>query len=334
MTPTPFQGGGAVPYEAGPEARRRRRTPGPMVDTDGVLAGSEHELHSELNGSLSGLGQYPSEVGVLRIVDDAAVAGIGVAKVGVVREVEDLEPELQAPRVAERYVLEERHVPALEPGRPEDVPARVAESALGGLLEGLGVEPEVLVLAPALRELGIRDVRVADQVPGLGGAVAHAGDVVTTHHGNWSAGLEEGHARELPASQDLLEDGVLMTPQGQLVDVVDGEDVGAVVVGDAPVARVVVGVEHQVPLVAGVVPDLRQGVGQPEAQPTVETPLQAELQAVVFGPAGVLGEPDVGEAEIGTKGVEVDSGVGLEGARLELVDVALALQVRPHPAHV
>ena len=109
---------------------------------------------------------------------------------------------------------------------------------------------------------------------------------------------------------------------------------GPVVVGDAPVAGVVVGVVHQVPLVAPVVLQLRQRVGQAEAQTVAEPPLQAELQAVVLRPAGVLGEPDGGEAQIGTEREVVDPRVRQLGAGLELVDVALALEVRPHPAHV
>src|SRR5438128_11552794 len=88
------------------------------------------ELHAELYVALVGLGQHATERRVPRIDRDPAVrrtgraAAVGVADVGMVREVEDLGPELQAALAAQGHVLEERDVPVREPGAAQDVAAR------------------------------------------------------------------------------------------------------------------------------------------------------------------------------------------------------------------
>ena len=87
-------------------------------------------------------------------------------------------------------------------------------------------------------------------------------------------------------------------------------------------------------LVGGVVAQLRQGVGDAEAEAAAEAPLDADLQPVVDRASGVLGQPDRAVAQVGTQRRDVDARVGLDRARLQLVEVALALQVQPPAADV
>src|SRR5262249_13694752 len=142
----------------------------------------ETELRAELHVALARLGEHPPEVGAVRIDHDTvgAAAGGGAGVRGV-DGVEGLQAELQAPRPAQREVLEERDVPALEARRPQAVrvAAGVAEGPVDGALEGGRVEPEVLVHGPPLREARVGDLGIADEVPRLRRRVADARVVVT-----------------------------------------------------------------------------------------------------------------------------------------------------------
>src|SRR5712691_4605813 len=190
----------------------------------GACDTSETKLNSQLYVALARLGEHAAEVGAARIDDDAigAAAG-GVAEVRVIDEIEGLQTELHTPRPAHREVLEEGDVPVLEARAAQavGVAAGVAERPVRGPLEGRRVEPEVLIHGTALRELGLRDRRIADEVPRLRRGVTDARVVVTAPNRQGCAGLEVGHTRDLPAAEELADQGVLLAPEGQLVDVVD-----------------------------------------------------------------------------------------------------------------
>jgi hypothetical protein len=86
-------------------------------------AASERDLQTELNVPLAALVADASEVGACGI-DEASVVsvgGAGPAEIRVIREVEELRPELDLARSLQRECLDERDVPALEP-RPADGP--------------------------------------------------------------------------------------------------------------------------------------------------------------------------------------------------------------------
>src|SRR5215510_6871159 len=97
---------------------------------------------------------------------------------------------------------------------------------------------------------------------------------------------------------------------------------------DAVVAAVVVRVRQDVASPATVVPGACEGVRHAEADAARRPALDLRLQAVVLRSAGGLVERDAAEAEIRTQRVDVDEGVRLDRARLQLIDVARAFEVR------
>src|SRR5262249_3206533 len=121
--------------------------PAPTADfTNSRLFISETHLDAELDVALVGLGQHPAEGGVAWVDADSAVGGagkaavVGITEVGMVREVEELGPELQPTLAAHRDALEESDVPVGEPGAAQDVASGVAERARGRRRERGGVE--------------------------------------------------------------------------------------------------------------------------------------------------------------------------------------------------
>src|SRR5687767_14282370 len=127
----------------------------------------------------------------------------------MVREVEELRPELQLAHATQREVLEERDVPLLLSRVVELVARRVAERAGCRCRVGRRIEPEVLIAAG--RELLIRvRLRIADFVVRLAeAAVAYSGDVVRAEHRERRAGAEERGARDLPAAEQVLHERLL-----------------------------------------------------------------------------------------------------------------------------
>ena len=126
----------------------------------------------------------------------------------------------------------------------------------------------------------------------------------------------------------FADDACLLPEERQVVDVVEGEHVAAVEARVAPEARVVVGVEQDVALVARVVLRVAERVGDAELEAVLVAAIGADLQAVVLRVAGVLRQADDAVALVGPQRGDVDAGIRLERARQQLVDVALALQVQ------
>src|SRR5258708_8768520 len=287
-----------------------RATPAPTADFTNSRRPSlpsctgvslESEFYSELHVALVGLGQHAAEGCALGVDAHTPVGGcggvavVGIAEAVMVREVEKLRAQLQPVLAADGNVLEEGDVPIREPGAAQDVAAGVAEGAWSRGRECCGIEPEVLVRVDAPGELRVGHLGVADEVPGLRCGLAYPRVIVAAPDGERPARLEVGDTRDLPAAQDPLERRVLVAPEWQLVEVVEVQHMGAIVVRDAPVADVAIGVEKNVAFVGGVVSQPRVRVVHAEAQAVAEATLEADLKAVVDRATRVLGEPDDAE---------------------------------------
>src|SRR5688500_6707390 len=206
---------------------------------------------TQLNlAAIVGLRRHATEIRVGRVREARAAArdcaGLRVAEIRVVREVENLRPELQLLRTAQREVLEQRDVPLLLPRIVEQIARGGAERSRGRRRKCGRVEPEIRVGSAG--EVPARvGLRVADQVVGLAErAITHARDVVGAQHRKRRAAAEERRAGDLPPAQQDLQQGVLRLPERQILNVVEAEDVTTVVARWPPEALFIVGVEQHV----------------------------------------------------------------------------------------
>src|SRR5688500_18643503 len=220
---------------------------------------------TQLNlAAIVGLRRHATEIRVGRVREARAAArdraGLRVAEIRVVREVENLRPELQPLRPAQREVLEQRDVPLLLPRIVEQIAWGVAERARGRRRKRGGVEPEIRVASAGEAPARV-GLRVAGQVVGLTKcAITHARDVVGAQHRKRRPAAEERRAGDLPPAQQHFHQRVLRLPEWQIVDVMETEDVTAIVARRSPVAVFVVGVEQHVALVAAVIHRLAKRV--------------------------------------------------------------------------
>src|SRR5262249_40326197 len=190
---------------------------------------SEGELEAELDRTrIAEVGHTP-RAAYRRLRDRLprvghADAGGDVPELGVIEHVERLQAELGAD-AAVVEVLEERGVPVVHSRAAQEVPRRVAELAVRRTREDERVEPAV----PGLL-LGVDRPAEVVAADGGGGAVAArqragvsvAGDVVG------AAAPEARDAGDLPAAQEEPSEGARSPEARQLVDVVDGQHVRAV----------------------------------------------------------------------------------------------------------
>ena len=112
------------------------------------------------------------------------------------------------------------------------------------------------------------------------------------------------------------------------------QHVRAIEIRDAVEPAVVVRVRQDVAAAAGVVLRPRERVGDAEPDAARAASLDLRLQAVVSRLAGRLVERDAAESQIRPERVGVHARVPLNRARLQLVDVARALEVRRRAADV
>src|SRR5262245_25528374 len=113
----------------------------------------------------------------------------------MIREVEELRPELQIAHPAEPEVLEECDVPLLLSRLVNEVARGIPERAGCWCRECRRVEPEVVVETGTLGERRLADFRVADEVVGLTkSAVSDACDVIRAQHGQRGSGAQERRA--------------------------------------------------------------------------------------------------------------------------------------------
>ena len=108
----------------------------------------------------------------------------------------------------------------------------------------------------------------------------------------------------------------------------------AIEIRDAPVRAVVVRVRQHVGQRRRIVHRARERVADAGMQAVGHTPLHADLQAMILRPAGVFGDADRAVAKIRSQRIGVHTRVGLDGSRLQLVDVALPLIVQSAAADV
>src|SRR4029450_7380171 len=96
----------------------------------------------------------------------------------------------------------------------------------------------------------------------------------------------------------------------------------AIVIRRSPECGVVVCIPDHVSLVAAVVFGLAQRVRGADLQAVAVTALRADLEAVVERSARILGDANGAIPLVRPQGRDVDTRIGLNGPRQELVDVA------------
>src|SRR2546428_907909 len=179
-------------------------------------AALEQEPQTELDvAPIVGLRRHAAEVRVGRIRETGAAAGDGaglcVAQIRMVREIEELRAELHVARAGEADVLEHRDVPLLLAWVVQQIAWGIAERPRLRRRECGRVGPVIVVQPCAFRVLRLRvRVRITDQVVGLTErALADARDVIGPEHRERRAGAKERRAGNLPAAEHLLERRVL-----------------------------------------------------------------------------------------------------------------------------
>src|SRR3989442_14160787 len=220
----------------------------------------EQEPQTELDvAAIVGLRRHAAEVRVGRIRETGAAAGEGaglwVAKIRMVREIEDLRAELHVARAGEADVLKPRDVPLLLAWVVQQIAWGIAERPRLRRRECGRVEPEIVVQPCAFRVLRLRvRVRITDQVVGLTErAVADARDVIGPEHRERRAGAQERRAGNLPAAEHLLERRGLVAGGRHVVEGVGREHLPANVARRAPVAARGVRGGHDVAVCAAIV---------------------------------------------------------------------------------
>ena len=179
-----------------------------------------------------------------------------------------------------------------------------------------------------------RDGRIGDDIPELvATARSDAGEIVAAANRERRARLELVDARELPMAERARRRRVA-AQEGQFVDPVGDQHVRAIEIRDGPVGGIVVGVRQHVGERRGIVHRAREGVADAGVQAVGHPPLDAHLQPVVLRSTRVLGQADRSVAQIRPQGIGIHAGIGLQRARRQLIDIALALVVQPAPADV
>jgi hypothetical protein len=307
-------------------------------------AGVRGVAEAGLHGALAVLLGYRAEGGVAVTVGLEALAaevGVGRVPVGVVGEVEGVEAEGQRLLLVDGEVLLNGGVEVGLAGSADDVAVVLrGEGARRGRGEDeravrvLDVEPQLAVGAGLGEAAAGLEVGTGGDVEELRTAArADAGDVAAGGDGERRTGLELVGLGELPAAEGLIQ-GAVGAVEGDGVDRVEDEDLLDVVVGGAAVALGVVGVGDEGLLVGVAVGGVGQRVGDAGAEAVLEAAVCVHLQALVEGAVPLCDVVDGSVALVGTESVGGDTGVGGEGAGLELVDVGRVLLVQGPAADV
>src|SRR5947209_15662766 len=182
---------------------------------------SEIDLHAELDDAWIARTVYLAE-------GRRTHAGVDAGVVGVIEHVEGFQPELRTHSFCDLEVFVEREVPASEAGTAHHAAAgsAVVELSGGNGGEGGGVEP-------VHQRVGC-NIGIANQI-GTNGAGAGAQAALPGGIGVKGRTYCEGQSAlvgddpgEFPAAGKVAKHSLLRLEEGQIVDVVGGEDVTAV----------------------------------------------------------------------------------------------------------
>ncbi len=108
----------------------------------------------------------------------------------------------------------------------------------------------------------------------------------------------------------------------------------AIIVRTPPEITGIIGVRDDKSLCRAIVFRFRQRVGEAETESPREATLDTNLKTVVHRVRIVVGYADDVVALVRTKGVSIDSRVGLERTDRQLIDVALALSMKSAATYV
>src|SRR5262249_40193746 len=136
-------------------------------------------------------------------------------------------PSVALAEPGELEVLEDGEIPVVDTGIANEIASGVTESAGDGFDERVGIEV-ARESAVALGQNGIaNEIGTLAFVAGIG-----AGDIGIEADVDWRAGAPGADADDLPAVESLASEAVRAGEEGQFPDVVDGERIGCVLVGN------------------------------------------------------------------------------------------------------
>src|ERR1700730_5989681 len=167
-----------------------------------------------------------------------------------------------------------------------------------------------------------------------GTVLTHASVVVVDSNATRLTSLKLGDSADLPSSENLTEQILLVTEERHLVKIIDDNDVASVEIGWPPEIARVVSIRHDVTLVGTIVHTFRQRVGGANHQSIFKMAVPSQLQRVIKRAGHVVSLTDGIVAFIRTQGVDVDAGVSRNHGRGRLIDVGLALQMQSATAYV